>query len=200
MPQIENRNDNITRVVCNIEIDDDVKSVWFDVEKKYEKYLSVDRADAYLIGMLHYALSNHHNIKCELPVSEELLYNIKKILIPSLVNHSKNFRTITIEAKTISNYNMGQYVGTGCSCGIDSMSAIYNHLKTEYKSLDLTHLCINNVGAFNDCYKEYGQEKVKSERYEITEKVAKEIGLDLIKTDSNFGEVIHQRHLFTHTY
>lgn len=198
-PYVE-RKENKVKIINDILIDNQIKSIWFEVDEEYEKYLSCDRSDAYVIGLLHYALKNNHNIECELPVSEELLYNIRTILIPSLVKHSKNFFKIDIEAQPVSNYEKGRCIGTGCSCGIDSMSAIFNHLNTKYTNMDLTHLCINNVGAFNDCYKDYGKEKVKDERYEKTEQVASEIGLPLVKTDSNFGEVIPQIHLYTHTY
>lgn len=94
----------------------------------------------------------------------------------------------------------GGAVGTGCSCGVDSFDAIYMHYNTEFLSHNLTHLCINNVGAFANCYHEYGQDKVKDERYKKAQELADELGLPLIKTDSNFMESFEQDHIKTHTF
>ena len=88
----------------------------------------------------------------------------------------------------------------GLSCGIDSFHVISRQLASPYKTLNLTHLCINNVGAFNGCYGEYGIEKARRERYQISQRVAKELGLPLIATDSNFQTAFKQNHSHTHTY
>lgn len=189
-----------TRCICDIYIKKQKKEIWFEVEKKYGKYLCDDRVDAYLIGILNYAMRENLNIKCEAPVTEDLLYNIETTLIPSLSKYGRNLSSIKIEAKTVTPIKEGTAVGTGCSCGIDSFAAIYNHIDSKYKNFDLTHLCINNVGAFNECYSEYGIQKAKEERYFIAERVAKELGIELIKTDSNFGEAIPQNHYLTNTY
>lgn len=194
------RNNNFVRVYCDIWIDDKKEEIWFQVEEKYGQYLCTERDDAYLIGILNWALRENHDIICEAPITEDLLYNIKTILMPSIVKYSRELKMINITAPTAKSLNEGENVGTGCSCGVDSFSSIYNHIDSEYKELNLTHLCLNNVGAFNECYSDYGIENVKNERYETTRKVSKEIGLDLIETDSNFAEVIKQNHYLTNTY
>lgn len=199
VPKIESNGDK-SRIVCDIFIEGVKKNIWFEVEKKYEKYLCTERADGYLIGILNYAMRYGYNIECAVPVTEELMYNIKTILIPSLVKYSENLHSIEIKAKLAPALNMGEFVGTGCSCGIDSFSSIHNHVNTEFHDMDITHLCLNNVGAYNQCYADYGAEKVKIERYEETKKVAKELGIELIETDSNFASEIVQEHLLTHTY
>lgn len=198
-PYIEIVNDK-SKIFCNIYINDKHHLIWFEVEKKYNQYLCTERADAYVIGLLNYAMRNKHDIYCEVPVSEELLYSIETDLIPSLVKHGKAMNEIKILAEVAPTLQSGNAVGTGISCGIDSFSAIFNHINTKYQEHDLTHVCINNVGAFNECYDDYGSDKVKDERYDVAEKVAIELGLELVKTDSNFAREIYQNHLLTHTY
>ena len=198
-PYISN-NGSKCRCVCDISVDEEIRSVWFEVDEKYQDKLVTERADAYVIGLLHWCMLNKHDIKCEIPVTEELLYNIKTILIPSLAKYAKNLNQINIIAEVAPVLGSGTEVGTGCSCGIDSFDAIYKHYKTNYPDLDVTYLCINNVGAFNECYEEYGKEKVKEERYHKVDEVAGELGLPIIKTDSNFAEAFPQVHLYTHTY
>lgn len=198
-PYIENI-DNKSRCICDIEIDSVKKCIWFEVDKKYGKYLIDDRIDAYVVGLLNFAMRNNHNIKSEYPITEELLYNIENILIPSVYKYSKKLFNIKLEMPMISSIKSGKANGTGISCGIDSFDAIKNHLNTKYKSMDLNYLCINNVGAFNECYKEYGIEKTKEERYKVARVVAKKLKLELIETDSNFGQEIEQNHYLTNTY
>lgn len=198
-PYIKNEKD-FSRVYCDIYIDDDKKNVWFEVEKKYSKYLVDDRIDAYVIGLLNYAMRNNHDIISEIPITEELLYNIETTLVPSLAKYGDSLYNIKLNMPTIETIKEGTAVGTGCSCGVDSFDAIKNHLNTKYKEMNITHVCLNNVGAYNECYKEYGIDKVKEERYEVTKKVAKELGVELIETDSNFGSEIYQNHYLTNTY
>ena len=188
------------RVICDIQIDDELHSIWFQVEKEYGKYLCTERADAYVIGLLSYAMRNGHDIYCDVPITDELLYGIEQDLIPTLSKYSKKLQHIKIDAKTAPALKCGFAVGTSASFGVDSFSSIYNHIDSKFSDLNLTHLCINNVGAFNECYADYGVQNVKNERYVIAEQIAAELGLPLVKTDSNFADEIYQNHLLTHTY
>lgn len=194
------KDGNKSILLCDICIDEEKHSLWFSVEEAYGKYLCTERADAYVIGLLNYAMRNHHDIVCDAPVTEDLLYGIVTDLIPMLSKYSKKLHPINIRAAVAPALMEGFAVGTGASFGVDSFSAIVNHIDSGYPGHDLTHLCINNVGAFNECYHSYGEAKVKEERYVIAQKIADELGLELIQTDSNFGTEIYQNHFHTHTY
>lgn len=198
-PFIEVNNDR-ARCVCEIIINGESKKVWFEVDEKYKEYLSVDRADAYVIGLLNFAMRSKNDIMCEVPVTDELLHNLNEILVPTLSKYSRDLYKTTIIAEVIEPSERGNHVGTGCSCGIDSFYSINMHHNSKYPSMELTDLCINNVGAFNECYEKYGKEKTKEERYKVTKDVAKELNLNLIETDSNFFDEIYQNHHLSHTY
>ena len=191
---------NKSRCICEIELKNEIKRIWFEVDEEYGEYLTTDRCDAYLIGILSYAMRLGEDIACEIPVTDELLFQINEILMPSLVKHSINLHTIKIFCDTIAPINEGKAVGTGLSCGVDSFWSVREHCNSLYSEFNITHLCINNVGAFNECYADYGIEKVKKERYEIARNVANELGIKLIITDSNFADIIEQNHLLTSTY
>ena len=193
-------NDDKSRLEFLILENDVEKKVFFEVENKYKEYLCYERCDAIIIGLLNYAMREGLNIKSEIPITEELLYNINTYLIPALTKSDSKLTPITIEADTASALNNAGCVGTGLSCGIDSFHAILNNTNTKYNSLNLTHLCINNVGAFNDCYKRAGIEDVKNERYKQSKIVAEKLNLPLIMTDSNFADVFQQSHLLTNSY
>ena len=83
-PYIISKNDK-TRCICDIFIDNKKHSIFFEVDKKYGKYLVDDRIDAYVIGLLNYAMREGQDIESDYPITEELLYNIRTTLIPSLI-------------------------------------------------------------------------------------------------------------------
>lgn len=200
-PRIE-ENAGKTRLICDIGEDGIEQEIWFEVDNEYARHLCHERSDAYLIGLLSHAMLNKHDITCTAPVTEELLYNIQTHLMPSLVKHGKTFHRVNIHARTTSE-PIGERtgVGTGISCGIDSFHAVLSHYDNDqFPDFKLTHLCINNVGAFNECYESAGIDLVKQQCYERSRKVAHELGLPLIETDSNFQQAIPQSHSQTHTY
>ena len=52
------------------------KPYFFEVESKYADYLCEQRADAFVLGLLYFAMVNGYNIKCEAPMSEKLFYQL----------------------------------------------------------------------------------------------------------------------------
>ena len=143
-----------------------------------------------------------NDIECEAPVTEELLYNIRKYLFPLVVKHGNNLHYVNITAETISEplENAGM-VGASASCGVDSFNTIVNQYDSVYKSMNITHLCLNDVGAFNACYGDIEKQNfVKKKRYDKAKEFASEIGLPIILTESNFSQMFPQNHLFTEIY
>ncbi len=199
-PYIEEK-ENKSRLFCSVSVNEKKKVVWFEVEKKYGHYLCFERADAYLIGLLNWAMRNGHDIISHAPISSDLLYNITNYLIPSLTKYDTRLYPSQITCPIIETpiINDGG-VGSGLSCGIDSFHVIAKQLSSKHKDLRLTHLCINNVGAFNGCYSNYGIAKAKEKCYERALEVAKELGIPLIISDSNFQSAFLQNHLLSHTY
>ena len=193
-------NKNKSRLIFDIKIDNEEKKVWFEVNSEYTKYLCDDRVDAIVVGLLSYAMRNNHNIESDSFITEEILFKIKNYLIPSLSKYSDKLFNIQIKIKTKPTIPNAGAVGTGCSCGVDSIHAYLNHYNEKDSQFKLTHLCINNVGAFNETYKDEGIAKVKKEIYRKSKLFAQKVNLPLIETDSNFLDEIYQCHLYTHTY
>ena len=188
------------RLIFDLEIDNEKKSVWYEVEEEYEKYLCDDRVDPIFVGMLSYAMRNGHDIKSDSYITDEILYQVQETLIPVLSQHAKSLKKINIDIKTKKPIKSAGKVGTGCSGGVDSLYAIIRHLDYKIPNFNIDYLCINNVGSFNECYKDAGIDKVRKERIEKSKELAKEINIPLIVTDSNFYQEIPQNHLLTCTY
>ena len=91
--------DGVATLSTEIEIGEDKKEVRLSVESKYGKYFSFERADYAFVGMLAYALRNKHDIICETPVTDELLYNIRELLIPTFVRSDARNYPVQIQAE-----------------------------------------------------------------------------------------------------
>ena len=94
---ISEKSDTAT-LSTEIDIDDSEREVFVTVDSEYGKFLSPERADYALLGMLAYALRNKHDITCAAPVTEELLYNLREILIPTLVRSDPRNYPVKIQA------------------------------------------------------------------------------------------------------
>jgi len=177
---------------CGVE-----KTLWFEVDGSYGQYLCAERSDAFLIGLLNFAMRKHWDIRCEAPVGWQLLYQIQTYLIPSLVHNSKILYPTKIycDADEGLMQNAGG-VGTGLSCGVDSLHAVANYSDPPFNQLRLTHLVLNNVGAFyrGSQDNQYQWQSSHARRF------CNEYGFKFILTDSNFADVVPQEHLLTHDY
>lgn len=201
-PKIISGNETHSRLSCDVIVDGEIRNIWFEVEKEYEQYLCYERSDAFLIGLLSWAMRLNHDIECVAPVNEELLYNITTYVIPSLTKYGKKLYNIKITAPLDnSSFDTAKAVGTGCSCGVDSFHAILNNLNSKYSDCKLTHLCLNNVGSFGRSNNSHHIERGLIEsRIEAARNVGKELGLKVIITNSNFADVFVQNHMLTNTY
>jgi hypothetical protein len=191
-------NENKARLQTDINVDGNIKSVWFEVEKKYGEYLCYERSDAFVIGVLNYAMRNGHDIRCIAPMGEELHYQLTNYLIEAVYKNSKTLYKIKlisdIDTTILKSANA---VGTGISCGIDSFHAISTHTSTIYPNHNITHLAFNNVGS-------HGEGERAVELYNARKKMAmdfsNEYGFEFVKSNSNIYDVIPQNHLLTNTY
>ena len=203
VPKI-NRNNKKARLTVDVEINGETKQLWLEVDEKYEKFLVKDRCDAFVIALLPVAMKNKKELVCLSPVSEELLHNLRTHLIPTLAKSGKSFyRTrISADIKKDPVKNIGA-VGTGMSGGVDSMHVLGEYLDTEYPTMKLTHLCLNDTGAFDIAsYNEGGRsgEVIKEEVIKKYSKLAKELDLPLIITQSNLAKDFGIQYATNHIY
>ena len=170
------------------------KECFFEVDELYEKYLTTEVADAFVIGLLHRAMTCGHNIISKAPISESVLYGIENFLIPNLCFSDKNMHKIKINADVIDSPVSEGAVGTGLSLGIDSFEAIYENIDTKYVKHNLTHLLLFNAGAF------YNGEENFWNMIPKVQSVADKLGLPLIIGNSNIHKIIFGDYQITHTF
>ncbi len=179
------------------------KTLVYSVQAEYGYGLCSDLSDAYVMGFLSYCMRRGLNIVAETPMSSHLYHNVTEYLIPALVYSDSRLNAIEIHASTMddSKIRAGEHVGTGMSCGVDSMHALWHYLDYEDGSRKLTNLCITDVGAFNSIYgSEENIQKVKAKAYERARTVSKEVNLPLVEIECNIYKLMKQSHRLTHTY
>lgn len=199
-PWVE-RNEEKAIQKCRVSIGDIEREIIFEVDIKFGDFLTFERGDAYLIGLLNLAMRERCDIYSKAPLSAELVHQLQTELIPALTKYSPRLYSPNIIADLAPPLPLlegGGKIGTGCSCGIDSLYAIKQLTESNIDSFKLDYLLINNVGAFTS------QGKTNNTRYKDNVlnaiKFSEQYGYDLIITNSNFATAFPQDHLKTHLY
>ena len=133
------------RLCADVELNETIKTLWFEFDESYAKYVVKDRCDAFLVALLPIALRKKKDIICNSTVSEELLHNIRTVLIPSLVKGSPNLYKTRVSADSNKKRIISaEAVGTGLALGPNSFHIISTYTEAEYPVYRLTHLLIND--------------------------------------------------------
>lgn len=174
-------------------------TMWFEVEEEYIKYLCYEKADAFLVAILPYAMKHELDIDVKSKISSRLFYQLNTCLLPLLCEYFKK-RKIKINALTDSSIlNNENAVGTGVSMGIDSFYSILKNESLQTKEFNLTHLTFFNAGASG----RFGGEKARdlyNTRKEHARKFANANGFKFVCVDSNMNEFLMMSHVATHTF
>jgi len=122
--------------------------LYFEVDSRYEQYLTDELSDACVVCVLLYAMEKGLNIRCESPVSERLKNQLTRYLIPAISKNIPKYKAIDIICETADIKFDGKAVGTGISCGVDSFyTTLKNFEHADGSPLRITHLCFFNAGA-----------------------------------------------------
>lgn len=179
--------------------------LWFEADKKWGPYMTPERSDAFVVGLLWPALRKGEDITVIGAMSEKLYYSLNNQLIPMLIQifKKRKYKRIQVHCENLDSTRLKneKAVGTGLSCGIDSLHAIAMH-QSELTPLhyQITHLTNFNVGS-NHLAGSGGlmQRKFKG-RSKIAAECSKELGKPLIIVDSNLSDVMKMDFIATHTF
>lgn len=187
-----------TYLCANVEYGNECKEIWFAVEEQYEAYLTTERSDAFVVGLLTVAMRLGEDVECTVPVTKRLLYQLNHYLIPSLSANIKEYQNIKVNAPTSSKIlPCSGAVATGWTGGVDSMYTAMRHLNISNDGYRLTHLLIANNGALesddNTGLLKYMVNKAR-------EGIAKDYGISVIGVESNIQTVFSEPYLAVAAY
>lgn len=178
------RQDSGNAVLCApVTLDGQTHEVWFSVEQSYARYLTHDRADAFVVGLLPMAMRLGLNIRSQAPITRRLHYQLTQYLIPAMAENMAVYHSISIDAPvTDTLLPCENAVGTGWTGGVDSMYTLMTHIRERSPDYPLTHLLIANVGTLESDHNtellHYMAEKARTG-------IARELDLGVVAVDSN---------------
>lgn len=170
-------------------IDGQPETVTVTVSDNVSRYLTADRADALVMGMMVFAIRVGYDFRSALPLSEGLWYNITRQFIESVTSHPDTHRP-HIDAPLISDPTGGHIVACGMSCGVDSLYSVATHMGLPAKEANLTHLTFFDVGSHDTGRDDGSSERLKQGRLEAAKRFADTVGLPLIEVSSNLPEIM----------
>lgn len=175
--------------------------LWFETSKKYGPYMTTERSDAFLVGLLWPALKHGQDVRVIGTLSEKLFYSLNHHLIP-LIAQMYGYKPIKVNCDNLDFKplpNAGA-VGTGLSCGIDSLITVCLHQKNDipphYK---ITHFTYFNVGSNHLTGSGRLMQRKFQGRLAISSACAAELGKELIVVDSNLSDIMKMSFVTTHT-
>lgn len=194
---IENR-DGTLRVQCTVETREGKRLLWYDLDARYKEFLTLDRLDAFVAGLILYAMKINDEIVVEGPISSKLARNLKyymhvmRMFYPSL--HVVPLHTPHTDP--LRHCARGTAVGSSFTTGIDSYCTLWNKFKNEeIETNRITHLFY--VYAGQGGWRELDGRTLYQKNLEIVKEAANRLNLELVVVESNldhfygFGDFIN---------
>lgn len=186
-------SDGKVKIQSLIEYSDKKEYLWYSIPKKFGQYVTTEKLDGFLVGLLLLAMRLGEDIDIKGTVSERLYFNLThsymsiiQLLIPGL-------KKININTQYLDDGKTAKCEGavvTGFSAGVDSFCTVYDHffnsISPDYK---IKHFVFNNVGSHNEWDSERGRELFNS-RYDLLKAYPRELGIEFIKIDSNLSDIL----------
>ena len=167
--------------------------MWFAVKDENAHMLSDDVYDAFLLVPLYLGMYYKEDIHIHGCVSKRLYKNVMNYLQRILCDFSDDLSRINVTVDGFKTANgEPSIIGTGISCGVDSLTTIYDRYVLE----DDPDYRINGLFLYNcGSHGEYGQESERLffDRYALNKSAADELGLPVYLINSNlhaFGDKI----------
>lgn len=146
-PGIEER-DGMCRLWAPVKMDGEECTLWFETREEYGEYLTVERSDPFVVGLLPAAMARGADIVCAAPVTKSLLHRLNEYLLPTLSAHIARWNPVRVHAQaTEETLPCAGAVATGWTAGTDSFYTLMKHLELSHPSRRLTHLLVANHGA-----------------------------------------------------
>lgn len=189
------------RIQSLIEYADQKQYLWYQVDQRYEEYLTTEKLDGFLVGLLLLAMKYGEDIYIDGAISEKLYYNVSNYYMKILTLVMPSLRGVAVNPQRLDNgtsYRSQGAIVTGFSAGIDSFCTVVDHFFAEPPpSYKLTHFIFNNVGSHGKGEAERTRQ-LFNQRYELIKGFPKEIGIELVKVDSNLSDLLRMDFVQTH--
>lgn len=168
------------------------KTMYFSVRNENADMLTDEVYDAFFLVPLYLAMYHHTDLHIHGKVSKRLYKNIMWYVRQILCDFSDDLKMIDVQVDGFSTIKgQGNLIGTGISCGVDSLCTIYDHfVKEADEEYKINSLFLFNCGTHGD-FENPDSYKLYESRYHLNKQAADELGLPVYQVQSNL-------HAFTH--
>ncbi len=190
--------DGMARMCADVLLGGHLQTVFFYTDEQNGKYLTYDRLDAFVAGLLPIAMKDGTDIRCDGKVSRRLLYQLRRSLIPMLADNLPGYHVIALFAEPADEeIPCEKAVVTGWTGGVDSMFTLMRTLQAEEPGHRLTHLMVSNNGSLEteDNLKAHLDLLGKAENG-----IAAELGLSVVGIGTNIQDLVTEPFLSVEAY
>lgn len=189
-----------SRLCMDVEYNQTMTTLWFEVDNKFGKYLCDELADSFLCALLFFAMEHNENIEVVgVPASDILLFNLKNYFIPTISKNIKKYHQIDIICQGSNlQFDSKRYNGTGISRGIDSFYTLDEFTNKCPEDMKIDYLTFFNIGAHG----EYDSNKaypLYEKRMQSSKKFADNYGFKFLNVNTNISDFLLQDFEATHT-
>ena len=194
--------DNDLQIQSLVEYMEKTQYLWYAVDKRYKQYITAEKMDAFVVGLLFFAMRHKEDMEIDGSISERLYHNLSNSYMHILREVIPSLHIISILPKSLdeekSNLCMNG-IGTGFSGGVDSFCTIFDYLvNNKLANYRITHFLFNNVGSHGE-WDASAARNLFNQRYDTLKSFAKEMGLEFIKVDSNLSEFLQFNFPLSHS-
>ena len=166
------------RLSADIVVDGVSRELWFEVEEEYGKYLCDERSDAFVVGLLSLAIREKHDIEFVAPMTAQLKDQLEHDFLDVVCQHQPGLHKVKLLGPVAEPiYKNREIMGTGVSCGVDSLFTIKRRFidSQSEKYLFLTNQSpVNGARVVFECLKKNAMS------------FAADAGVNLIIGDTNY--------------
>ena len=161
-------------------------TLYFEIDENYGGMLVDDTYDPFMLVALYPAMFQKTDLRIRGNVSKKLYKNLTWYAQKILCNFSKDLAPVKIFADGFAQtVATGTLIGTGVSCGVDSLSTIYDRFVKENDSdYRINALFFFNCGS-NGEFEIALSEKFAQSRCQRSAALAEELRLPLCPVDTN---------------
>ena len=167
--------------------------IWLSVEDEHADMLSDDVYDAFVLIPLYIAMYYKQDLHIHGSVSKKLYKNVVDYFQYILCGFSPDLSrvNVSVDGFKIADGNPS-VIGTGFSCGVDSLSTVYDrYVKEDDPDYRINALFFLDTGWHGDVHEEESI-RLCMEHYSTNKKAADELGLPLYLVRTNFHAFIYE--------
>lgn len=172
------------------------KTMWIAVEEKNEDMLSDNVYDPFVLVPVMLGMYYKQDVHIEGNISPRLYHNMQHYVMNIFNRFSKRVSPIKF---TVAGFDTvkksqrgGNLIGTGISCGVDSLVTIYdNFINEPDPNFKINSLFFVNCGTHGDFEDESTQKRYRN-RVALNHTGAEELGLPMYLVNSNLHAFSHK--------